>query len=89
MIEKQLENRSKERRNEKKLRERLCGSISSFALCKSLFSCPRISTICPGSSDPIYIVSYYIKWVTTSWTYSSISGQPVIQNSIKYNSDTN
>ena len=25
-------------------------------------------TVCPGSSDPIYIVSYYIKWGTTSWT---------------------
>ena len=23
------------------------------------------------SSDQFYIVSYYIKWVTTSWTYSS------------------
>ena len=23
-----------------------------------------------GSSDPFYIVSYYIKWVTTSWTHS-------------------
>ena len=27
-------------------------------------------TICPGSSDPFYIVSYYIKWGTTSWTHS-------------------
>ena len=27
-------------------------------------------TICPGSSDPFYIVSYYIKWVTSSWTHS-------------------
>ena len=25
--------------------------------------------MCPGSSYPFYIVSYYIKWVTTSWTY--------------------
>ena len=25
-------------------------------------------TVCPGSSDPFYIVTYYIKWVTTSWT---------------------
>ena len=24
-----------------------------------------ISTVCPRSSDPFYIVSYYIKWVTT------------------------
>ena len=27
-------------------------------------------TICPKSSDPFYIVTYYIKWVTTSWTDS-------------------
>ena len=29
-------------------------------------------TVCPGSSDPFYIVSYYIKWVTTFWTYCTI-----------------
>ena len=29
-------------------------------------------TICPWSSDPFYIVTYCIKWVTTSWTYSII-----------------
>ena len=29
----------------------------------------RQTTVCPGSSDPIYIVTYCIKWVTTSWTY--------------------
>ena len=27
-------------------------------------------TLCSGSSDPFYIVGYYIKWVTTSWTHS-------------------
>ena len=27
-------------------------------------------TACPISSDPFYIVSDYIKWVTTSWNYS-------------------
>ena len=27
--------------------------------------------MCPGSSYQYYIVSYYIKWVTTSWTYGS------------------
>ena len=26
--------------------------------------------LCPISSNPFYIVSYYIKWVTTSWTHS-------------------
>ena len=30
----------------------------------------RRTTVCPRSSDPFYIVSYYIKWVTTSWRYS-------------------
>ena len=25
-------------------------------------------TVCPKSSDPFYIVTYYIKWVTSSWT---------------------
>ena len=25
-------------------------------------------SVCPRSRDPIYIVSYYINWVTTSWT---------------------
>ena len=29
-------------------------------------------TICPESSDPFCIVSYYIKGVTTSWTHSRI-----------------
>ena len=27
-------------------------------------------TICPRSSDSFYIVSYYKKWVTFSWTHS-------------------
>ena len=26
-------------------------------------------TVCPRSSDQFHIVSYYIEWVTTSWTY--------------------
>ena len=30
----------------------------------------RKNTVCPRSSDPFYIVIYYIQWVTTSWTYS-------------------
>ena len=34
-----------------------------FALCLK-------PTVCPSSSDPFYIVAYYIKWVTTSWTHS-------------------
>ena len=27
-------------------------------------------TVCPRRRDPFNIVSYYIKWVTTSWTHS-------------------
>ena len=30
-------------------------------------------TVCPGSSDPFYVVTYYIKWVTTSWTHSTFN----------------
>ena len=41
--------------------------ISSDEIHPSLFS---FHTMCPRSSDPYYIGSYYMKWVTTSWTYS-------------------
>ena len=34
-------------------------------------------TVCPGNSDPVYIVSYYINWVTTSWTYSMLNKNTV------------
>ena len=27
-------------------------------------------TVCTTSNDPFYVVTYYKKWVTTSWTYS-------------------
>ena len=30
----------------------------------------KYTTVWPRSSDSFYIVTYYIKWVTTSWTYS-------------------
>ena len=32
----------------------------------------EICTVCPRSSDPFYIATYYTKWVTTSWAYSKI-----------------
>ena len=32
----------------------------------------NLCTVCPGSSDPFYIVTYYIKWVTTSWPHSTL-----------------
>ena len=38
-------------------------------------------TICPRSSDPFYIVTYYLKWVTSSWTYSTLCFG---QNASKY-----
>ena len=31
-------------------------------------------TVCPRCSDPFYRVRYYIKWITTSWTYCSKLG---------------
>ena len=32
-----------------------------------------IATVCvPGSSDPFYIATSYIKWVTTSWTHGTL-----------------
>ena len=30
------------------------------------------STVCPRSLGPFYIVSYYMNWVKTCWTYSVI-----------------
>ena len=39
-------------------------------------------TVCPGSSDPFYLVTYFIKWVTTSWTYSMIHIFPSLMPSI-------
>ena len=35
--------------------------------------CSRKVTVCPKSSDPFHIISYYIKWVTTSWTHSTLN----------------
>ena len=29
---------------------------------------PSRNTVCPRSRDPLFIVTYYIKWVTSSWT---------------------
>ena len=45
-------------------------SASCFAL-QNYTEC----TVCPGSSDPFYIVSYYIKRVITSWTFSTLQGR--------------
>ena len=29
-----------------------------------------IHTVCPKNIDLFYVVTYYLKWVTTSWTHS-------------------
>ena len=31
-------------------------------------------TVCPRSSDPVYILSYYMKWVSASWTDGILEG---------------
>ena len=44
-------------------------------ICHELYT-PGHTTVCPRSSDPFYIVTYYIKWVTDSWTDGTyISGR--------------
>ena len=37
-----------------------------ISICLSIST--DICTICPRSSDPFYMITYYMKWVTTSWT---------------------
>ena len=32
-------------------------------------------TVCPRSSDPFYVETYYIKWVTTSRAYNKQNDQ--------------
>ena len=32
----------------------------------------KVSTPCPRSIAPFYIVSSYIKWVKTTWAYSKV-----------------
>ena len=49
----------------------------------------NVYTICSKRSAQFYIVSYYIKWVTTSWIYSNINyiiSQDVIALHCKKNS---
>jgi len=36
-----------------------------------------ILTVCPRTNDPSYIVSYHIKWVTTSWTNCMYSAKKI------------
>ena len=36
-------------------------------------------TIRPKNSDLFHIVTYYIKWGTTSWTYSRLEGFALVE----------
>ena len=51
-----------------------------FAADTTMFSKPIFiclvyyTTVCPRSSDPFYMVTYYMKWVSTTWT-DGIDGQ--------------
>ena len=47
-------------------------------------------TVCPRSNDPFSIVGYYIKWVTTSWTWSifSVAGWSDTLNRIQIHGPT-
>ena len=45
-----------------------------YAMNMAYTVCPRRLvywdyTVCPRSSEPFYIVIYYIKWVTNSWAF--------------------
>ena len=45
-------------------------------------------TVCPVISDPFYIVSYYVKWVTTSWTYGRTEFFKITEVSISNETNT-
>ena len=47
-------------------------NICSIALHEGIGNTMPFRTVCQRRSDPFYIVSYYMKRVTTSWTYSSL-----------------
>ena len=39
---------------------------------QKLFQNPQTgSIVCPKSLAPFFMVTYYIKWVKTSWTFST------------------
>ena len=47
-----------------------------FKITKSIYIClsPRkiyYSTVCPRRLDPFNIITYYLSWVKSSWTYSN------------------
>ena len=50
----------------------VCLSLSFRRLWQIFAEKKSLYTVCPRSSDPFYIVNYYIKWVTTPWTHRRI-----------------
>ena len=53
-----------------KLLLRVKHGIRNRVKTRTSFCQSAVYTVCPRSSDPFYTVSYFIKWVTTSWTCS-------------------
>ena len=52
-----------------RLRSMHCREFPYFKLCRHAYLVrTNQCTVCPRSRDSFYIVTYYIKWVTTSWT---------------------
>ena len=49
---------------------RINSPVCKWSVCYFNIQQCKIHTVCPRSSDQFYIVSYDIKWITTSWTYS-------------------
>ena len=47
-----------------------CRKRTAAGIIQNKISVWKKYTVCSKSSDPFYVVTYYIKWVTTSWTYS-------------------
>ena len=41
-------------------------------------------TVCPKICYPYYTVTYNIKWVTTSWTYSIYDAESISQQKISF-----
>ena len=46
----------------------------------------NLYSVRPRSSDPSHIVIYYIKWVTSSWTYSMLADIYIYNDNIWYSS---
>ena len=71
--------------------ETFCGGVIPIVLLRGLHSEDWTlyggTTICPRRIDPFYIVTQYIKWVTTSWTHSML--EPEIDQIFFYISDLN